>query len=210
MQLLMLKIGATPPGRLIEQHDVMFVAAKTLGDVLPAVNAAWCEVRGKWHIDAWRTVTRVGDYSVALVCEAVSRQDRQDSAPSQPSAPQLFFINLGGYLPNQFDEYHHKLLIVADSRARAIAQAKTSAFYHDYSFINSSPTISGVATSHVDNQLTLDVDNIHNVQDLLAPNYRLHIRKLTPEQQATLPHDDQHIGYLSLKQLRALRDANAT
>ena len=145
MQLLMLKIGATPPGRLIEQHDVMFVVAKTLRDVRPAVNVAWREVRGKWHIDAWRTVTRVGDYSVALVCEAVSRQDRQDSASSQPSAAQLFFINLGGYLPNQFEEYHHKLLVVADSRARAIAQAKTSAFYHDYSFINSSPTIARAA-----------------------------------------------------------------
>ncbi|MEZ4787008.1 MAG: hypothetical protein R2790_03795 [Flavobacterium haoranii] len=32
----------------------------------------------------------------------------------------LFFINLGGYQPKQFEEFHHKLLIVAISKSDAI------------------------------------------------------------------------------------------
>jgi hypothetical protein len=31
-----------------------------------------------------------------------------------PSLAQLFFINLGGYKENEFEEYHYKMLAVAN------------------------------------------------------------------------------------------------
>ena len=39
----------------------------------------------------------------------------------------LFFINLGGYKPGDFEEYHYKTLTVAQSMAQAVKAAKQTA-----------------------------------------------------------------------------------
>lgn len=197
MQLFMLKIGARPQGRLIEQHDVMFVIANSLSEVIPVVNQQWAEVKNKWHLDAWRAVNRVGNFHIQLA-------EKANLADSSTDNNQLYFINLGGYLPNQFEEFHYKTLVVADSISKATAQVKKSDFYRDYTFNNANPALSGVATSHVDDKHELDVDEIYTVADLLPDSVSLSIRALSDDEKATMSHDELHIGYLSLKQLKAL------
>lgn len=202
MQLFMLKIGARPKGCLIEQHDVMFVLANSLSDVIPTVNNAWTEVKNKWHLDAWRIINRVGDYQISVL------QNLKENSLSREkfanNEPKLYFVNLGGYLPNQFEEFHYKTLVVADSISKATAQVKKSNFYRDYTFNNANPSLSGVATSHVDDKHLVDIDDIHCVADLLPDSVSLSIRALSDDEKATMPHDALHIGYLSLKQLKAL------
>ena len=41
----------------------------------------------------------------------------------------LFFMNLGGYKRDEFEELHYKMLAVSDQKALAIKEAKESAFY---------------------------------------------------------------------------------
>lgn len=195
MQLFMLKIGARPKGRLIEQHDVMFVIANSLSDIIPVVNDTWQEVKNKWHLDAWRAVNRVGDYQISVI---------ENSKTVTPNEQQLYFVNLGGYLPNQFEEFHYKTLVVAESIPKATAQVKKSDFYRDYTFDNANPSVSGVATSHVDDKHLLDIDDIHPVADLMPNGFGLAIRPLTEQEKTEMPHDELHIGYLSLKQLKTM------
>lgn len=178
MKLFMLKLGATPKGRLIEQHDVFFGIAEHPADLIPAFEAAWPEAAGNWHIDCWREVSQVGGHAVRVVPREQARADDD----------QLFFINLGGYRPGEFEEYHHKMLIVAPSSQAAIAEAKRSDFYRDFDFAG--------AVSHVDDKHGVDVDEIHNIGEVLAQQdkqrYALHIRPA--------PHgqpDEWHIGYLN-------------
>lgn len=203
MKLFMLKIGARPAGRLIEQHDVMFVLARQLTDVIPVVNQAWPAVKNTWHLDAWREVRRVGDYQVALIEQATGQPITEAK-----KAPQLYFVNLGGYLPGQFEEFHYKTLVVADSIGKATAQVKQSDFYRDFTFDNPDPSISGIATSHVDDKHALDLDDIHCVGNLLPNPWVLQLTRLTPMQQQTFPEDSLHIGYVSLKSLRAQAKSN--
>lgn len=203
MQLFMLKIGARPKGRLIEQHDVMFVLANSLSDVIPTVNHAWAEVKNKWHLDAWRVVNRVGDYQIVIQENSLSKEKTASDLTTN-NEPKLYFVNLGGYLPNQFEEFHYKTLVVADSISKATAQVKKSDFYRDYTFNNAKPALSGVATSHVDDKHELDIDEIYPVADLLPDSVSLSIRALSDDEKAIIPHDELHIGYLSLKQLKAL------
>lgn len=197
MQLFMLKIGARPQGRLIEQHDVMFVIANSLSEVIPVVNQQWAEVKNKWHLDAWRAVNRVGDFHIQLTEKASLADNSTDNN-------QLYFVNLGGYLPNQFEEFHYKTLVVSESISKATAQVKKGDFYRDYTFNNVNPNISGVATSHVDDKHLLDIDDIHSVAELLPNSFNLHIRPLSEQEKTELPHDELHIGYLSLKQIRQM------
>ena len=205
MKLFMLKIGARPPGRLIEQHDVMFVIANSLSETIESVNQHWPEVKNNWHLDAWREVKRVGDYQILLSKESLSKDERVDNKLDS-HGKQLYFVNLGGYLPGQFEEFHYKTLVVAETLGKATAQVKKTAFYQDYTFDNVDTAKSGVATSHVDDKQQLDLDDIHCVADLLPRDVALTIQPLTEHEKNQLPDDALHIGYLSLKQIRTMID----
>lgn len=211
MKLFMLKIGARPQGRLIEQHDVMFVIANSLSETIESVNQHWPAVKNNWHLDAWREVKRVGDYQILLSTESLSK-DRlsKDNALADNKLDsqdkQLYFVNLGGYLPGQFEEFHYKTLVVAETLGKATAQVKKTAFYQDYTFDNVDTAKSGVATSHVDDKHQLDLDDIHCVADLLPKDVALTIQPLTEPEKNQLPDDALHIGYLSLKQIKTMID----
>ena len=220
MKLFMLKIGVRPQGRLIEQHDVMFVIANSLSETIESVNQHWPAVKNNWHLDAWREVKRVGDYQILLSKESLSKDglakdnaladnilvdDRVDNKLDS-HGKQLYFVNLGGYLPGQFEEFHYKTLVVAETLGKATAQVKKTAFYQDYTFDNVDTAKSGVATSHVDDKHHLDLDDIHCVADLLPKDVVLTIQPLTEPEKNQLPDDALHIGYLSLKQIKTMID----
>lgn len=181
MNLYMLKLGATPRGRLIEQHDVFFGIGKCVADLIPYFEQSWSEIKDIWHIDAYRAVNYVGDYQVQVVC----RDDFVDNGLY------LFFINMGGYQAGHFEEYHHKMLVVAKSVSEAIAIAKKSEFYQEFS-------VDERAVSHIDNKYGVDVDDIHQVFDVLSDDFRaLYALQITP---CDHPKDDEMvIGYLPKK-----------
>ena len=220
MKLFMLKIGARPQGRLIEQHDVMFVIANSLSETIESVNQHWPAVKNNWHLDAWREVKRVGDCQILLSKNSLSKDgwskdnaladnifadDRVDNKLDN-QGKQLYFVNLGGYLPGQFEEFHYKTLVIAETLGKATAQVKKTAFYQDYTFDNVDTAKSGVATSHVDDKHQLDLDDIHCVADLLPNDVALTIQPLTEPEKNQLPYDALHIGYLSLKQIKTMID----
>lgn len=225
MKLFMLKIGARPQGRLIEQHDVMFVIANSLSETIESVNQHWPAVKNNWHLDAWREVKRVGDCQILLSKNSLSKdgwskdnaladkmladnifaEDRVDNKLDN-QGKQLYFVNLGGYLPGQFEEFHYKTLVIAETLGKATAQVKKTAFYQDYTFDNVDIAKSGVATSHVDDKHQLDLDDIHCVADLLPNDVALTIQPLTEPEKNQLPYDALHIGYLSLKQIKTMID----
>lgn len=215
MKLFMLKIGARPPGRLIEQHDVMFVIANSLSETIESVNQHWPAVKNNWHLDAWREVKRVGDYQILLSKNSLSKDglskdkglaDERVDNKLDSQGKQLYFVNLGGYLPGQFEEFHYKTLVVAETLGKATAQVKKTAFYQDYTFDNVDTAKSGVATSHVDDKQQLDLDDIHCVADLLPNDVALTIQPLNEPEKNQLPDDALHIGYLSLKQIKTMID----
>lgn len=181
--LFMVKIGATPKGRLIEQHDMFFGVANHINELIPAIDNHWQEVKGLWHFDAYRSVTKVGDHQVAWL----------EHPPTEPNDLKLWFINLGGYLPNEFEEFHHKLLIVAPTRALAIKQAKQTDFYQTYGYTDN--TSKAVPTSHIDDKMQVSVDDVYDINGLLNQGY-LHITPIL--EPMTVAEDQQVIGYIKV------------
>ena len=118
MKLYMTIIGCRPSGRLTEQHDVFFGIGNQLADLIPQINAFWPEVKGKFHLDSWREVTKVGEYEICVV-------DKGDYKTNEQA---LFFLNLGGYLPQEMEEFHYKKLVVAPSLAVAQHEIKKTNF----------------------------------------------------------------------------------
>lgn len=181
LKLFMVLIGCRPQGRLIEQHDIFFGVANTLADLLPAMAASWPEAKGRFHIDAWREVTVVDGHKISIA-----------EGNAQPgAAKQLYFINLGGYKPGDFEEYHYKLLSVAPDMSTAVRQSKQTAFYKHTS-------VSGKGgESHIDDKYGVEADDIIHINELLAARYTISIADADGS-----TDDELHIGYLKADKLK--------
>jgi sulfite reductase alpha subunit-like flavoprotein len=181
-KLYMIMLGCRPKGRYTEQHDIFFGIAKSLKDLIPEMKAFWPEAKGQIHIDAWREVTSVENFTIAIT--------KKGSAIKSHS--QLFFINLGGYKENEFEEYHYKVLAVGDSLSEATKKSKSTAFYKHFGFKG--------ATSHVDDKFGIDVDDVFNVKEILAPVFTSQFEiQITPSENRT--EDQLHIGYLKIDKI---------
>lgn len=183
-KLFMLLIGGMPPGRHTEQHDILFAIGETPKDLVDQINNFWPEAVGRLHIDAWREVTSVNGYQISVA---------EKPAAGTNSANKLFFINLGGYTKDIFDEQHYVLLSVNPDSGSAIRGAKQSLFYQHTSFAG--------AESHIDDKYGIDVDDFYEVQDILLPDQKERYTIQITEA-ANLPEDEIHLGYFRLNKLK--------
>ena len=182
----MLMLGGRPPGRNTEQHDMFFGIGETMKDLVPAIKAFWPEAVGNLHVDAWREVNFVNGYRVEVVPKAQANNDTQENTDK------LFFLNLGGYKPGEFDEFHYKMLVVAPDMGKAAAQGRNSAFYKHTGFKG--------AASHIDDKYGVDVDDLQEVKDMLPEEVKQQYSlKLTPA--ATTVEDEISLGYFQLHKL---------
>ena len=189
----MVQLGGRPKGRLIEQHDIFFGAASQVSDLIADINEHWPEVKNKWHIDSYRAITKVGNYTIKLIESSEQVEAATDL--------RLFFINLGGYQQDSFEEFHYKLLIVAPNQADAIKQAKKSDFYKQFTLKDETSSFN--AASHIDDKFAVDIDDIYNVNDLIS-NVQLSIEPISDTDELNAYEDKEYVGYLSIKNLKKL------
>lgn len=176
--LFMVLLGCKPRGRLTEQHDIFFGIARQLSDLKIDMIHAWPEAEGKLHVDAWRKITSVDGFAVSVGkrSEGVEQSLR------------LYFVNLGGYRGNDFEEYHYKQLVVADSLESAVKKAKSSAFFKNH------------ISPHVDDKYGLDVDDVFTVEDALPLSMRNAYQLFIHESSSSMT-DSVEIGYLKFSDL---------
>lgn len=179
-KLILVLLGCTPPDRHIEQHDIFLGIGNSIESLFTEIKAHWPE--GKVHVDAWREVTYVDGHQISIVA-------KDAAAKPESSTDKLFLLNLGGYLKGKFEEQHYLVLTVKPDKAAATKEAKTTAFYQHNHFAN--------AVSHIDDRYGIDVDDIYEIEELLAlafkEKYRIEITAA-----AGLPEDEYHLGYVKL------------
>jgi hypothetical protein len=151
-KLFMLLLGCTPKGRLTEQHDVFFGIAPSLKDLVEEITNFWPDAEGNVHIDVWREVSAINGHQVQITSKnnPKSLYERNEK---------IFFINLGGYKQNGFEEYHYKMLVLANDKSEATNSAKKSAFYLHTGFEG--------APSHIDDKYGVDVDDVYEIEDII-------------------------------------------
>lgn len=181
-KLYMVMLGCKPAGRTTEQHDIFFGIGTDLKELVPNMKAFWPEAKGKIHIDAWREVTSADGYSIEVV-------RRKKAITNELN---LFFINLGGYKANEFEEFHYKIVTVAPNKATATKHAKQSSFYKHCGFKG--------ATSHIDDKYGIDVDDIYLLEDLLSDEIKKEFQLMIKPGQF-LNEDTNHVGYLKINSL---------
>jgi hypothetical protein len=181
--LFMVMLGCRPKGRMTEQHDIFFGIAPNLKQLMPSMKAFWPEAKGQIHIDAWRKITQVDGFSIEIC-------SREENVPNENN---LFFINLGGYKENEFEEYHYKVLTVAKSKAEAIKKSKKTTFFKHCGF--------GVAgASHIDDKFGVAIDDVFRIKDILAPAFKEKYSLKITECNTTID-DKLEIGYLKIDKI---------
>ena len=176
-------LGCTPKVRLTEQHDIFFGIGRSLEELIPNMKQFWPEAKGRIHIDAWQKVTYVDGFSIEIV-------DRNEKINN---TEKLFFINLGGYKENEFEEYHYKVLAVSNTKAEAIKKSKQTTFYKHCGFKG--------ATSHIDDKFGIDVDDIHEIDDILSEDFKSKFQLKITKSSSDVG-DEKHIGYLKLEKIK--------
>jgi hypothetical protein len=194
----MLLIGCTPPERNTEQHDVFFGIGETINELVPAVQAFWPGII-KIHFDAWREVRCVSGCRVDIVAKENSpgsgdgglelAANASVPGPTTSDSFKLFFLNLGGYKPGEFEEFHYKMLVAAKDKTEAIAMAKETAFFRHTGFTG--------AHSHIDDKYGVDVDDVYEISDILAKEMKEKYSIIVTED-SSLPEDEIHLGYFKL------------
>lgn len=183
-KLFLLLLGCTPPGRNIEQHDVFFGIGESINDLIPDVKTFW-PGENRLHFDTWREVANVDGHKVQIISNDNDKQE---------SPFKLFFINLGGYKQNEFEEFHYKMIIAATDKGEAINKAKQTAFFRHTGF--------NVASAHIDDKYGVDVDDIYEIKDILPPHVKRQYKIwINPAVNDSLAGDEMHLGYFKLSML---------
>lgn len=179
MELFMVVVGGKPEGRYTEQHDVFFGIADELKELVPSMYEFWPALEGRMHIDSWRKVGKVDGYNIQII-------EKSEQNPN--NSKRLYFVNLGGYKPNDMEEYHYKQLVVAANLAEATKIAKDTVFWKHHE------------SSHIDDKYGIDVDDIYEVVDLLNPTFKEKYHILIQEA-SNIPEDTLEVGYLKISKL---------
>ena len=183
-KLYMILLGCTPKGRHTEQHDIFFGIANTLAELKPAMQKFWTGTQ--LHIDAWREVTNVDGYKIEVVLKTNEAENSN----------QLFFLNLGGYKQNEFEEFHYKMLAVSPDKGKAVKATTQTAFYKHVS-------MPGNATSHIDDHYGVDVDDIFAIKDILPASIKEQYSLLISDiADPSLQEDELHLGYTKWSSLQ--------
>lgn len=149
MKLFVIYVGGKTPTSLIEVHDIHFAIGETIEDTYDQIRDQWWGTSKSLHLDAWGALTSVENYNVLL-----------KSKPSANDINNLYFINLGGYDPNEFSELHKNIFVIAKSEDEAKHKAKA--------------TISNWTVPHKDNLYTVeDCVNVNKI--LLQKGLSIHL-----------------------------------
>ncbi|MEO3879982.1 DUF1543 domain-containing protein [Rheinheimera fenheensis] len=111
--LYMVLLGGNHPMAKIEVHDVVFINCDDIHRSHDKLRELWFGDKNRVHIDSWMAVHGVDGYRI----------DLSNHLPENDGL-NLYFVNLGGYVPERFGEEHRYVLLVAESKDQAKLKAK--------------------------------------------------------------------------------------
>ena len=114
MKLFAVFLGGRADKCNIELHDVVFTCAKDIQSSYTDLLDKWFGNPKRLHIDSWIELKYIDGYKIQL-------------SKSKPILKEkLYFINLGGYDKNKFEELHESKFLVGPNRIDIKKRAKKS------------------------------------------------------------------------------------
>ena len=112
MKLFAVFLGGRAEKCNIELHDVVFTCADEITECYDDLLDKWFGDTKRLHIDSWVELKYIDGYEILL----------SKSKPNQHES--LYFINLGGYDKNKFEELHESKFLVGSKTNTIKKRAK--------------------------------------------------------------------------------------
>ena len=112
LKLFAVYLGGRADDCNTELHDVVFTCGNKIEDTYIDLIDKWFGNVDRLHIDSWVEIHKVDGYIVSL------------SQTKNISKNKLFFINLGGYDKNKFEEIHESEFLVGEKKLSIKKRAK--------------------------------------------------------------------------------------
>lgn len=113
LSLFAVYLGGRAAGCNIELHDVVFVVTDKIDNAYQKITDKWFGDKKNLHIDSYMKLNNVDGYRVKIAKE-----------PPMKNEHKLFFVNFGGYQPNNFGETHEMAFYVGSHKNEIRARAK--------------------------------------------------------------------------------------
>lgn len=115
MKLYAVYLGGYAPGCNVEVHDMVFVTGKTFEDTWPSLFQKWfLKHYDRFHYDGYQELRIVDNHRIRLI-SSKSKSDLK-----------LYYVHLGGYNPDELNEYHKNMFLVASDKTQAKKRARES------------------------------------------------------------------------------------
>lgn len=108
LKLYMFYVGGSFRNSNIELHDVRFCLGATPQDCYEDLKKQWWGTPSSLHIDSWAEITHADGFDVVLSDKPFEGSEK------------LYFLNLGGYNSEEFEEAHRNIIVVANTEKAAI------------------------------------------------------------------------------------------
>ena len=112
LKLFAVYLGGRADGCNTELHDVVFTCGNKIEDTYIDLIDKWFGNIDRLHVDSWVEINKVDGYNVSL------------SQTKNISKNKLFYINLGGYDKNKFEELHESEFLVGEKKLSIKKRAK--------------------------------------------------------------------------------------
>ena len=112
MKLFSVYLGGRANNCNIELHDVVFTIGEKIEDTYIDLLGKWFGLPERLHIDSWVDLNIVEGYKISL------------SKNKKKSDRKLYFVNLGAYEKNRFEELHESKFMVDVNKLNVKKRAK--------------------------------------------------------------------------------------
>lgn len=123
-QLFMVYLGGHAGQCHIEVHDVRFVIGEQIEDTYPELIQQWYGDKSGLHLDSYHIVDTV------LGSDGKTYQVNVSQQPAADTAMKLYFVNMGGYHPDQMAEQHAFSLFACRDEIQAKQMARQRLLTH--------------------------------------------------------------------------------
>ena len=112
MKLFSVFLGGRADKCNTELHDVVFTLGEKIEDTYIDLLGKWFGLSDRLHIDSWVDLNIVEGYKICL------------SKQKNKSKKKLYFVNLGAYEKNRFEELHESKFMVDVNKINVKTRAK--------------------------------------------------------------------------------------
>ena len=123
--LFLVVLGGRAKKANIELHDVRWVVGSKIEDTYSTLRNDWFGSSKGLHIDSYKRIKHIDGYKINLINFENNKLEKKQLVKKNKPRKNLWFVNIGGYIPTSMQEKHEFGLVIASNKLEAKKKAKS-------------------------------------------------------------------------------------